>query len=275
MDENSQTDYDCFYASIIDDLIGEKNGTFLRTDYLTPYCLRPSSNDSPILIEGNIETATTFKSLRSQQISSKQLFEWSISIDIIEQYTMYLSTNDSKFDEIIFYNCSSSWFGSHCQYTFGSNILIKSFGEFLLSSFNNRKKYLGKIIINTCYPHLSECYRGPEPMCLDWREICDGKIDCIGNNYGLDEQYCEELEINECKQDEYRCHNGAQCIPLDFYRDDLMSKDCLDGTDEDEDDMFIFYEFPCMATVHLDVRRRLVMSEKTLHVVMESVYLIL
>ena len=30
----------------------------------------------------------------------------------------------------------------------------------------------------TCYIHL-ECNRGPSPSCLDWTEICDGKVDCI------------------------------------------------------------------------------------------------
>ncbi|CAF4371514.1 unnamed protein product, partial [Rotaria sp. Silwood2] len=102
-----------------------------------------------------------FKTLRSQGFKSEHLLQWSISIDIIEQYAIYLIANDTKFDEISFYNCSSSWFDSHCQYTFDSNILIESF-------------------------------------------------------------------------DEYRCHNGAQCIPLEFFRDGWTSKDCLDGTDEDE-----------------------------------------
>ncbi|CAF4510148.1 unnamed protein product, partial [Rotaria sp. Silwood2] len=65
--------------------------------------------------------------------------------------------------------------------------------------------------------------------CLDWREICNGKIDCI--NGGIDEAYCDQLEINECKENEYRCHNG-QCIPEVFLRDDLINRECLDGTDE-------------------------------------------
>ncbi|CAF3320811.1 unnamed protein product, partial [Rotaria sp. Silwood2] len=175
-----------------------------------------------------------FKILRSQGFNSEHLLQWSISIDIIEQYAMYLITNDTKLDEISFYNCSSSWFGSHCQYTFGSNILIESFGNFIVSSCNNRKQYHEKLIINTCYPHLSGCYRGPGPICFDWREIYNGIIDCIEDSFGMDEQYCDELEMNECKEDEYRCHNGAQCIPLGFFRDGWTSKDCLDGTDEDE-----------------------------------------
>ncbi|CAF1452623.1 unnamed protein product [Adineta steineri] len=71
-------------------------------------------------------------------------------------------------------------------------------------------------------------------MCLDWREICDGKIDCIRGNFDIDEEYCSELDITECKEDKYRCHNGAQCIPLIFFRDGRTSKNSLDGTDETE-----------------------------------------
>jgi hypothetical protein len=231
-DRSSKTVFDCFYARIIDDIV-RKDENFLRTNYLTPYCRRLSSNDPIVEIQGTVENNITFNSLRSQQITSEHLLQWSILIDVIEQYAIYLSTNDTQLDQIIFYNCSSAWFGSHCQYTFGLDILIESFGDFVVSSFNNREKFSQKFIIHTCYPYLTECYRGPGLMCLDWREICDGKIDCIGDRFGIDEEHCEELEINECKEDEYRCHNGAQCIPLEFYRDGWASKDCLDGTDED------------------------------------------
>ncbi|CAF4779990.1 unnamed protein product, partial [Rotaria sp. Silwood2] len=68
------------------------------------------------LIQGYVENVGMFKILRSQGFNSEHLLQWSISIDFIEQYAMYLITNDTKFDEISFYNCSSSWFGSHCQY---------------------------------------------------------------------------------------------------------------------------------------------------------------
>lgn len=32
--------------------------------------------------------------------------------------------------------------------------------------------------------------------CLDWREICDGKVDCPDG--GKDKEQCWQLEINEC-----------------------------------------------------------------------------
>ncbi len=67
----------------------------------------------------------------------------------------------------------------------------------------------------TCYIHL-ECNRGSAPICLDWREMCDGQIDYIGS--GVDEMNCFELEKNECQSNEYRCHNGM-CIPEQFLND--------------------------------------------------------
>jgi hypothetical protein len=176
----------------------------------------------------------TFKTLRSRGIASEDLFQWSISVDVIEQYAIYLAKNDTTLDEQEFYNCSHLWFGSRCQYTFSLNISIESFGVFLISSFNSREQFSYNLTIHTCYPYLSECYRGPKPMCLDWREVCDGKIDCIGESLAIDEEYCEELEINECAADEYRCHNGAQCIPMEFFQDGWPMTDCLDGTDEDD-----------------------------------------
>jgi hypothetical protein len=63
---------------------------------------------------------------------------------------------------------------------------------------------------------------------LNWREVCDGHIDCWGND---DEQHCSQLEMAECQEDEYRCRNG-QCIPEDFLRDNYFTPDCLDTTDE-------------------------------------------
>ncbi|CAF0902813.1 unnamed protein product [Adineta steineri] len=229
--DNSKTIFDCFYAHIINHRNPDEN-VFFHTNNLIPYCRRPSSIDPINKIQGYIENTFTFKNLRLQGITSEDLLQWSTSIDIIEQYSIYLIKNNTGFDEFIFNNCSSLWFGSNCEYTFNLSIPIESFGDFVNSSFVARRNYTNKILIHTCYSHLSGCYRGPEPMCLDWREICDGKIDCIGDSFGIDEEYCNELEITECNENEYRCHNGAQCIPLEFFRDGRPSKDCLDGTDE-------------------------------------------
>ncbi|CAF1274965.1 unnamed protein product [Adineta steineri] len=135
----SKTIDDCFYASIIDDRDPNEKLSF-RTNYLTPYCRHPLSIDSINKTQGYIENTYTFKNLSSKGITSEDLLQWSISFDIIEQYSIYLIKNDTKFDEFIFNNCSLLWFGSNCQYTFNFSMSIESFGDFLNSSFKARKQ---------------------------------------------------------------------------------------------------------------------------------------
>ncbi|CAF3557059.1 unnamed protein product [Rotaria sp. Silwood1] len=99
----------------------------------------------------------------------------------------------------IFYNCTLPRFGSMCQY-----------------EMTYYHKYEYNPTNFTCYTHL-QCNRGSFPICLDWSEICDGQVDCLDDKF--DEEYCWQLEINECNDNEYRCTNG-QCIPQSFFRDD-------------------------------------------------------
>ncbi|CAF1673442.1 unnamed protein product, partial [Adineta ricciae] len=87
------------------------------------------------------------------------------------------------------------------------------------------------LTILPCYIHM-KCDRSGSSLCLDWREICDGRIDCL--NGGVDEAFCFEMEKNECTDDEYRCHNGL-CIPKDFWEDGLGEAECLDRSDERPD----------------------------------------
>ncbi|CAF3663052.1 unnamed protein product [Rotaria sordida] len=42
--------------------------------------------------------------------------------------------------------------------------------------------------------------------------------------------------MNECETNEYRCHNGM-CIPERFFNDDPENPDCLDSTDEKDDEL--------------------------------------
>ncbi|CAF4304670.1 unnamed protein product, partial [Adineta steineri] len=119
-----------------------------------------------------------------------------------------------------FFNCTQPWFGSRCQYAlnFNEDKLVQNSFETALTD---------DIFDGTCYI-LLECDRGGSSMCLDWREICNGRIDCL--NGGIDEIQCFNLEINECNENEYRCHNGL-CIPKFFLEMDSHEAQCLDRSD--------------------------------------------
>jgi hypothetical protein len=188
----------------------------------------------------------TFEELKKQNVNVQDLFRWSAPIDLIERYQNLMITPNSSLIPEIFYNCTPPWFGPVCQYTFDSTGLFDS--EILFDpskdSFSNvvYKQFWWKpqdipydLMVNitnlTCYIHL-DCNRGQPPFCLDWREICDGKIDCLGD--GVDEMNCSQLETSECEENEYRCHNGM-CIPQQFVNDARYNPDCLDRTDENDD----------------------------------------
>jgi len=223
---NKQSDvlvqHDCLYVAVS---IEKSNDPH----QIISYCMSESA--TKLNIQNNdFNQIYTFTELYKQQISSQQLYLWSTAIDIIERYQLFLnqlpnSMNTSIATEL-FYNCTLPRFGPMCQYEFDNYKSNYSSLNEMINNFYNEHKYQPNTL--TCYVHL-QCNRGPEPACLDWSEICDGRIDCF--NDGVDEKYCWQLEINECEKNEYRCTNG-QCIPLTFFRDDPLIPDCLDGSDE-------------------------------------------
>ncbi|CAF5208311.1 unnamed protein product, partial [Rotaria magnacalcarata] len=84
------------------------------------------------------------------------------------------------------------------------------------------------IFQTSCYV-LLKCYRNGEPWCLDWREVCNGVVDCFDD--GLDEESCFELEMNECSENEFRCRNGL-CIDASLWEQGEGDADCLDQSDQ-------------------------------------------
>ncbi|CAF1336384.1 unnamed protein product [Adineta ricciae] len=189
------------------------------------FCMEESLPEFPIETSNSLPTFT-FYELSEKNITSEQLYLWSAPIDIIERYQLYLNENDDSMSNELFHNCTVPGFGPLCQYELEFYDSRFNFLHEMIDSFYNNQDYNPTDL--TCYMHL-QCYRGPAPACLDWTEICDGRVDCLDN--GLDEQHCWQLEINACKDDEYRCLNG-QCIPHSFAREKLESADCIDGTDE-------------------------------------------
>ncbi|CAF1313519.1 unnamed protein product, partial [Rotaria sp. Silwood1] len=193
------------------------------------YCIRPFGTPFTLLVNHenrvNHGKSITFETLRRENITSQQLYLLSASIDVIERYQEFLEKPNSSLSTEVFNNCSELWFGEYCQYSFN---LTWAFDRILWTYLMYPKEEINNEIKNgTCYIFI-EYNRGPSPSCLDWREICDEKIDCL--NGGQDEIGCDILHINECKENEFRCSNGF-CIPKEFFNDDSSNPDCIDRSD--------------------------------------------
>ena len=181
--------------------------TFAYADrQLMFYCL--SVSPSTFHIQSNIPFPHyTFPQLAKENITSHDLYLWSASIDLIEHYQFYLNqpstSNYSLLKTDIFSNCTWPRFGPVCQYEFDYNYRDhSSLNKLIDDIFRYRSRQSDTF---SCYEHI-QCNRGPSPACLDWSDICDGKVDCLDG--GLDEKYCWQLEINQCQDNEYRCINS-------------------------------------------------------------------
>ena len=231
-----------YHTDWIDETISEKNKTQqhhclrVATKFLNPdldremilYCLSESSSNFNITIETHFPKYH-FTDLTKANITSQDLYLWSAPMDLIERYQAYLDalsiSNPVSSERDVFYNCTWPRFGPRCQYQFDDRRLdYSSLDDLIHGMFNSRHEYS---TIFPCYEHLP-CDRGPSPSCLDWSEICDGKVDCF--NGGIDEKDCWQMEIHECEENEYRCMNG-QCISEFFFRDQQQVFDCVDKSD--------------------------------------------
>jgi hypothetical protein len=159
----------------------------LSDDYeIMSYCLSEASSKFHVQNKDFFPNFT-FAEFSKQNISSQKLYLWSTPIDIIERYQFYLNqltiSNDLSLATDIFYNCTLPRFGLMCQYElYYYNHDHSSFFDITRDFYRTYEYYPTNF---TCYTHL-QCNRGPSPACLDWREICDGQIDCL--NGGIDEE---------------------------------------------------------------------------------------
>ncbi|CAF1539313.1 unnamed protein product [Adineta ricciae] len=218
-------DSHCLLYYVPEDLVSYAEAPVL-SHQIIPYCLRSSIHINTSS-QSKHHRHFTFGDLRKQNVSSEQLYTWLAPIDLIETYQQYLN-NETNASDILFFNCSWPWLGPICQFTFDPKSLYYSLDDIMRDDFQVKRE-LAQNKSFTCYTHLN-CSRPAWSPCLDWREICDGKIDCLDSSE--DEANCIELELNECDHmNQYRCHNGA-CIPADFVHDDMLNPDCIDGTDE-------------------------------------------
>ncbi|CAF4531526.1 unnamed protein product, partial [Rotaria sp. Silwood2] len=210
--------HDCLYFDLSEDQWSRE---------IIPYCMSESTSKWSI-VNTNFQTFLTFAELSRRNITSEQLHQWSAPIDISERYQLYLNHLSignvlSKMEKEIFYNCTSPAFGPQCQYQLDLYDPNSTLNEFIRIHYRQHA-YAPEPL--TCYTHL-QCNRGSTPICLDWSEICDGKVDCTN---GVDEKDCWPLISNKCKDDEYRCDNG-QCIHSRFVNIGV-SFECLDRSDQ-------------------------------------------
>ncbi|CAF1122693.1 unnamed protein product, partial [Didymodactylos carnosus] len=192
----------------------------------------------------NNGTKYNFETLKKLVIEPAEILHWSSSIELVDRYAAYLESYDRNlsgsflemFEKDFICNCTKSGtFGKFCQYQFIS--YHNSFEETIVHQLKLKFEYFAgsqHIGNRTCYKTLT-CDHGL--LCLDWRELCDGKQQCID---GIDENNCELLEYNECQSDEYRCANG-QCIDEKFFLDGQF--DCMDRSDEQYKTLSIIFKY--------------------------------
>lgn len=201
-----------------------------RPYQIIPFCIRPLDQFTETFISNTIQvthgTSITFETLRNQNYTSKDLYLSSVPIDVIERYQEFLESSNRSLFKTVIYNCTIPWFGEYCQYTFNSTL---SFDTIVRNYFENTFAEREPLFNTTCFMFM-KCNRGPSPFCLDWRDVCDGKIDCLEDG-SIDEVGCDDIETVECKSGEFRCRNGF-CIPSHFFDDDVYNPDCIDRSDE-------------------------------------------
>ena len=193
------------------------------------YCMSewPSKWD----IEQNSSVQSfSFAALFELNITSQQLYLWAAPMDAVEDYQDYLNrmlTSKARpsLSSRLFYNCTLPWFGPLCQYSFdGYESYPLPLSDIVYHFYS--KEYRPTTL--TCYTHL-QCNHSSRSGCLDWSDICNGEIDCM--NDGVDEEYCWQVQINECQSDEFRCDSG-ECISKIFDKDYPYALECIDQSDE-------------------------------------------
>ncbi|UJR19255.1 hypothetical protein I4U23_022384 [Adineta vaga] len=184
------------------------------------FCRRPNINESFDRNRSKCDhngKPIMFNYLAEYNITGEQVLQWSTSIDKADQYARWYRSYERKSNQLFICNCSiPGTFGSFCEYKYEFYNKDSTFQSTVEKVFLNRRHYrpydqiYGDIL---CYETLFPCDYGL--LCLDWRDICDGRQQCMD---GIDEENCDKLEFDECEFDEYRCANGM-CIPDDYFLD--------------------------------------------------------
>ncbi|CAF1312799.1 unnamed protein product [Rotaria sordida] len=223
--------YDCIYYTYTEDSESKDVRQPIK------YCIRTNQsieltrsfstdmNDHDCLQRGK---KYDFKVLNKMNIIPYDLLMWNSGVGLVDRYAAYLN-NSTDHNNLFICNCTKDGtFGKFCEYELITLLNPKNFENSVRFLLILRQTYLlgsqiyGQIM---CYQPSFQCYSGSR--CLDWRDICDGKQQCLN---GVDEDHCEKLLYNECDPlTEYPCSNG-QCIDQEFFLDGFF--DCQDASDE-------------------------------------------
>ena len=193
--------------------------------FLTGYryfCYSPEA-DVPSVRSANSEcvdgTLWSFSALKMLHIGSQDLIDWLIPFHLIEQYVDYTTSKDrSSMDgALMICNCTGEHIGVDCEYELTSRLIESS------KLVHNQR---GRETISD--ETLTSFIDGPNCPVVEWRQICDGIVDC---DDASDEHDCHLLEWHRCEEGEFQCRNGM-CIPNEFLFD--IAFDCMDSSDEQE-----------------------------------------
>jgi hypothetical protein len=135
----------------------------------TPLNRQPFSLNSTCHHDGAL---VSFSQLKSQNVSAIDVLKFSSNTERGDKYAAYLSSATDNDDFLC--NCPrTNTFGQFCEYQFYYNAL--SFDEAITKQFDFRQSHVNANQFHSnrpCYTTL-ECDSGL--MCLDWRNVCDGK----------------------------------------------------------------------------------------------------
>jgi hypothetical protein len=177
--ENINT-FDCLIRPdpVNDSMKYKDTSELINFSEILQYCRRSTLSNSHAIFSKKNLTKTmypsfTFDQLRSMNVTYQQLYEWYAPIDLIEEYITGKQIG-------LFVNCSNTKrFGSKCEYTFDSD---EKLIDIIDDQFRAKKHVpidLSLYTNGTCYEmNNTDC---ESVICLDWREICDGKNLLIEN----------------------------------------------------------------------------------------------
>lgn len=128
---NEAGDRDCLDYYVLNDIVDYDGQQFYsQIHQIIPFCYR-SDNDSYDIENFFISIARpiSFDELKKSNITSAQVYSWSVPIEIVERYQIYLESNMENADKNNkIYNCSETkTFGHVCQYSFKDKVICKKF----------------------------------------------------------------------------------------------------------------------------------------------------